>query len=829
MVSPASAAAPGNDDFADADPILEGVEEYADLRDATEEGTEELCDNGPTAWWEFTAPVAGDYLVYATGSNFDTEVGYSDAVDNSIGECNDDEDGSYDTVDGPETMATDDKIYVQLGHNSDGDRGSGGVGVVRAFPVADDFADRDAVTSRPGTPVAVRGFTFDGSEGTETSEPDECGAETTTDTGWLSFTPATSGPWMLELKSTEVFSFTVFTGSAIGSLTPITCSVGGHRAVAVALTAGMEYSIQIQSNDDTGDGVFRAEPANKIRGMAQVIDATGDGADTQSGDASAAALLDDGRPIVAHVLHNNSSGDGSIVVSERSADGTWDRVVVDSWTAGDYANVVDIVVLPSGDPAVAYRNPTDSTLHYAQRSGATWTTTTVDGSGTVSDALSLIVLADDNPAIAYGDDNTVRFAERNGGTWSDVLVDDDGDGTSTDVDDDIDAILFEGEPAIAFADNTNDEQRLARRSSGTWSDTLVLGTKPLTGAVDYQGADGRPGLSINPDGDLVIVIQDDDNGHTSYGHFDGTTWEFEEILTNRLIAELGWSSTARVLFDKAGMPVIIWQDDNYGGHVGASAWNGTRWIEQISVAQLSDPLDATTTGGGTSFADHIDTILMADGRLAWTTPDNETGDLYWVEDQHRVCPMGASPFTDVSATSFAKLDIPCIFGLGITTGTSATEYSPDDFVTREQMAAFMARLYRQLTGHECSGGTSPFTDVSATSFAKLDIPCIFGLGITTGTTGTTYSPDDFVTREQMAAFLARLYRLVTDAGCSGGASPFTDVSATSFAKLDIPCIFGLGITTGTSPTEYSPADFVTREQMAAFIGRFWRTKAAFPS
>ena len=35
---------------------------------------------------------------------------------------------------------------------------------------------------------------------------------------------------------------------------------------------------------------------------------------------------------------------------------------------------------------------------------------------------------------------------------------------------------------------------------------------------------------------------------------------------------------------------------------------------------------------------------------------------------------------------------------------------------------------------------------------------IFGLGVTTGTTDTTYSPSNNVTREQMASFVARMYR-----------------------------------------------------------------------
>jgi hypothetical protein len=78
-------------------------------------------------------------------------------------------------------------------------------------------------------------------------------------------------------------------------------------------------------------------------------------------------------------------------------------------------------------------------------------------------------------------------------------------------------------------------------------------------------------------------------------------------------------------------------------------------------------------------------------------------------------------------------------------------------VTREQMAAILARLWRAL-GRNCPTGATPFTDVSATSFALADIACIYGLGITTGTSATTYDPSGFVTREQMAAFLARLWR-----------------------------------------------------------------------
>ncbi|MEZ5166329.1 MAG: S-layer homology domain-containing protein [Acidimicrobiales bacterium] len=78
------------------------------------------------------------------------------------------------------------------------------------------------------------------------------------------------------------------------------------------------------------------------------------------------------------------------------------------------------------------------------------------------------------------------------------------------------------------------------------------------------------------------------------------------------------------------------------------------------------------------------------------------------------------------------------------------------------MAAFLGRLHATLTDRDCPTPTTPFTDVPPTSFAHRAIACIYGLGITTGTSATTYSPHAPVTREQMAAFLIRLYDAVVE-------------------------------------------------------------------
>jgi hypothetical protein len=65
-------------------------------------------------------------------------------------------------------------------------------------------------------------------------------------------------------------------------------------------------------------------------------------------------------------------------------------------------------------------------------------------------------------------------------------------------------------------------------------------------------------------------------------------------------------------------------------------------------------------------------------------------------------------------------------------------------------------------------------------------------------------------------------RLKADTGTCGGqilTLPFTDVAASNIFFCSIAEAFFTGLTNGTSPTTYNPADPVPREQMAAFITR----------
>lgn len=114
-------------------------------------------------------------------------------------------------------------------------------------------------------------------------------------------------------------------------------------------------------------------------------------------------------------------------------------------------------------------------------------------------------------------------------------------------------------------------------------------------------------------------------------------------------------------------------------------------------------------------------------------------------------------YTDIgSLTNEAQVAINQTAQMVVTTGVGAGLYGPFDPVPRWQMAIFLAR-FATAAGTSLPAPTpTGFTDIASLSVEAQDaIATVKSLGITTGTSATTFSPDDIVTREQMSAFLIR--------------------------------------------------------------------------
>jgi len=170
----------------------------------------------------------------------------------------------------------------------------------------------------------------------------------------------------------------------------------------------------------------------------------------------------------------------------------------------------------------------------------------------------------------------------------------------------------------------------------------------------------------------------------------------------------------------------------------------------------------------------------------------------------------ASGFGDTQQGDFSAPAIQWMVDRGLTTGTSAGCFSPGEEVDRGQLAVFIWRYLE-----EPAGGAHPFRDVPSTAFFSPAVAWMYDAGLTTGTSPTTYEPARVVTRGELAAFLWRL------AGSpSAPLSGFDDVDRTAFYARAVDWLVDRGITTGTSASQFSPNQSLTRAQFATFLYRY---------
>jgi hypothetical protein len=135
-----------------------------------------------------------------------------------------------------------------------------------------------------------------------------------------------------------------------------------------------------------------------------------------------------------------------------------------------------------------------------------------------------------------------------------------------------------------------------------------------------------------------------------------------------------------------------------------------------------------------------------------------------------------------------------------------------------------------------------FNDVPKTHVFYPFIERLLHNGVTTGCSATTYCPEDFVFRLQMAVFLARTQAggddRIPSAGTAqgnpydckaGGTSLFSDVPPGDPFCRHVHYIYETGVTTGCEAGKYCPTPNVTRAQMALFVARaLARSDAAVP-
>ena len=110
-----------------------------------------------------------------------------------------------------------------------------------------------------------------------------------------------------------------------------------------------------------------------------------------------------------------------------------------------------------------------------------------------------------------------------------------------------------------------------------------------------------------------------------------------------------------------------------------------------------------------------------------------------------------NPFTDISADAYYYSAVLWAVENGITKGTSDTTFSPSATCSRAQIVTFLWRSQKS----PAAGSMNPFTDVSADAYYADAVLWAVKENVTSGTTATTFSPNTNCTRAQIVTFIYR--------------------------------------------------------------------------
>lgn len=175
-------------------------------------------------------------------------------------------------------------------------------------------------------------------------------------------------------------------------------------------------------------------------------------------------------------------------------------------------------------------------------------------------------------------------------------------------------------------------------------------------------------------------------------------------------------------------------------------------------------------------------------------------------------------FSDVDAGAWYGPTLDYAAKNGLINGTSAITFSPSDSMTRAQFITVVCRAFE---GEETTG--SQFADVAPNQYYAGPVYWGVAHGIITGTSDTTFSPNSPITREAMAAIIARAI-VNLDLDVPQMQAPmydsFGDAALVSdWAKDAVEQLRQLGILQGDQNGNVNPKKKMTRAEGTAVLAR----------
>lgn len=206
------------------------------------------------------------------------------------------------------------------------------------------------------------------------------------------------------------------------------------------------------------------------------------------------------------------------------------------------------------------------------------------------------------------------------------------------------------------------------------------------------------------------------------------------------------------------------------------------------------------------------------GDLIWSGPVEKTfdnfdlirvGDYYLTIGDMEGTAEGESPsFTDVKADAYYADAVSWAVRNGITTGTTATTFSPNNTCTVAQVTTF---LYRANGSPDMSlSGGDFYEDVTPNDWYVDAANWAYNEGLSVG----RFGGNDPCTRGMVVTYL-----WILAGKPSAGTSGFSDVPDDLYCAEAVAWAIQKGITSGTTATTFSPNATCTRGQVMTFLYR----------
>lgn len=175
-------------------------------------------------------------------------------------------------------------------------------------------------------------------------------------------------------------------------------------------------------------------------------------------------------------------------------------------------------------------------------------------------------------------------------------------------------------------------------------------------------------------------------------------------------------------------------------------------------------------------------------------------------------------FDDVAAEAWYAPAVDYVKYGRLMYGTGSNLFQPDAQMTR----AMLAQVLYELEGAPSVKGLScPFTDVGNSWYTDAVI-WAYNAGVVAGVSATQFAPNEVLTREQMVTMLyGYAGREETLSGSDGALASYQDqASVSGWARAAMAWAVSSGVISGTSATTLSPQKIGTRAEVATVLMQF---------